>query len=140
MMDLKVNEIRAFLQEQKHVKVAYLFGSRAKGRVGPLSDFDIAILLDRHLNKQESFNYRLSLLNDLSSILKTRKLDVVIMNNAPLLLNYNIIKKGKVLYCRDELARVRFETYVLSRYLDRKYYDERHIKRGIKRMAEKGLL
>jgi len=139
-MDLKINKVKAFLKEQEHVKVAYLFGSRAEGKAGPLSDFDIAILLDRHRDKREIFDYRLKLLNDLSFILKTRKLDVVIMNNAPLLLNYNIIKEGRVLYCRDELERVRFETYVLSRYLDRKYYDERHIKMGIKRMAEKGLL
>jgi len=140
MMDSKINEIRAFLREQKHVKVAYLFGSRAEGKAGPLSDFDIAILLDNRVDKREGFNYRLKLLNDLSFILKTRKLDVVIMNDAPLLLNYNVIKEGKVLYCRDELARMRFETYVLSRYLDRRYYDERHIKMGIKRMSEKGLL
>jgi hypothetical protein len=62
------------------------------------------------------------------------------MNNAPLLLNYNIIKEGKVLHCKDELERILFETYVLSRYLDKRYYDERHVKMGIKRMTEKGLL
>jgi hypothetical protein len=140
MMDSKINKVKAFLKEQEHVKVAYLFGSRAEGKAGPLSDFDIAILLDRGVDKREGFNYRLRLLNGLSFVLKTRKLDVVIMNNALLLLNYNIIKEGKVLYCRDELARIRFETYVLSRYLDRRYYDKRHIEMGIKRMAEKGLL
>jgi predicted nucleotidyltransferase len=48
MMNLKINDVKAFLKGQKHVKVAYLFGSRAKGKTEPLSDFDIAVLLDKH--------------------------------------------------------------------------------------------
>jgi len=39
----------------------------------------------------------LRLINSISSILKTDKLDVVVMNKAPLLLNYNIIKEGRIL-------------------------------------------
>lgn len=62
------------------------------------------------------------------------------MNDAPLLLNYNIIKEGRILDSKDELERVMFETHILSRYLDRRYYDERRVKMGIKRIAEKGIL
>jgi len=62
------------------------------------------------------------------------------MNNAPLLLNYNIISEGRILDSKDELERVMFETRILSRYLDRRYYDERRVKMGIKRIAERGIL
>lgn len=137
---MKIDEVKAFLEGQESVRVAYLFGSLAKGRAGHLSDVDIAVLLDEHLDKQESFDLRLRLINGMSSILKTDRLDVVVMNNAPLLLNYNIIKEGRVLNSKDELERVTFETHILSRYLDRRYYDERHIKMGIKRMTETGIL
>ena len=80
-----INEVKAFIEGQERVRVAYLFGSYAKGKVGPLSDVNIAVLLDG-LDKQESFDLRLRLINGISSILKTDKLDVVVMNNAPLFL------------------------------------------------------
>ena len=139
-MDVEIDEVKAFIEGLERVRVAYLFGSYAKGKVGPLSDVDIAVLLDGRLDKQESFDLRLRLINGISSILKTDKLDVVVMNNAPLLLNYNIISEGRILDSKDELERVMFETHILSRYLDRRYYDARHVKMGIKRMAERGIL
>jgi len=139
-MAVEIEGVKGFLEKQECVRVAYLFGSHAKGRVGPLSDVDIAVLLDGRLDKQERFDLRLKLINGVSSILKTDKLDVVVMNDAPLLLNYNIIREGRVLDSKDEAERVRFENHVLSRYLDRRYYDERHVKIGIERIAEKGIL
>jgi len=139
-MDTEVDEIRAFIRKEEAVRVAYLFGSHATGQAGPLSDLDIAVLLDRRLGKQECFDLRLRLINGISSISKTDKVDIVLMNSAPLLLNYNVISKGRVLDSKDELQRVVFETYILSRYLDRRYYHERHIRMGIKRIVEKGIL
>jgi len=139
-MDVEIEEVKVFIKGQERVRVAYLFGSYAKGKAGPLSDFDIAVLLDGCLDARESFDLRLRLINGISSILKTDKVDVVVMNDAPLLLNYNIIKEGGILDSKDELERVMFETHILSRYLDRRYYDERHVKMGIKRIAEKGIL
>lgn len=135
-----VRDLVAVFKNESRVLVAYLFGSYAKGVYTAKSDVDIAVLLDGRLDKQESFDLRLRLINGISSILKTDKLDVVVMNNAPLLLNYNIISEGRILDSKDELERVMFETHILSRYLDRRYYDERHVKMGIKRMAERGIL
>lgn len=140
MVNMEIDELRAFMESREHVRVAYLFGSYARGETGPLSDFDIAVLLDGLLDKKETFDLRLRLINDISSILKTNKFDLVVMNNAPLSLNYNIISDGKILNSKDETLRVTFETQILSRYLDRRYYDERHVEMGIKRIAEKGIL
>jgi len=140
VMDVEIEEVKAFIKRQERVRVAYLFGSYGKGKAGPLSDLDIAVLLDGRLGKREIFDLRLRLINGISSILKTDKLDVVVMNNAPLLLNYNIISEGRILDSKDELERVMFETRILSRYLDRRYYDERRVKMGIKRIAERGIL
>ncbi|MFW6111108.1 MAG: type VII toxin-antitoxin system MntA family adenylyltransferase antitoxin [Thermoproteota archaeon] len=137
---MEIEGVKAFLERQEHVMVAYLFGSRVKGGVGVLSDIDIAVLLDGKLDKQEIFDLRLKLINCLSSILKTDNIDVVVMNIAPLSLNYNIISEGKILHSKDDRERVRFETRILSRYLDRKYYDEKYVDAGLKRIAEKGIL
>lgn len=118
---MEIDGVKAFLEGEEDVTVAYLFGSRAKGGMGALSDIDIAVLLNRELDKQKTFDLRLRLINRISSILKTDKIDLVVMNMAPLSLNYSIISEGEILHSRDEMERVRFETHILSRYLDRKY-------------------
>jgi len=134
--DKKVVE---FLSKQECVKLAYLFGSVAEGREGKLSDVDLAVFLDESMSKKERFNLQLKLISELTSILKTDKVDLVIMNDAPLLLNYNIIKHGKILK-EDIETKVRIESGILSDYLDMKYYMDRHTNLAIKRIAKRGLL
>jgi predicted nucleotidyltransferase len=128
-----------FIRGQEYIKLAYLFGSVAKGKEGKLSDVDIAIFLDESLSKKEIFNLQLKLMSELTSILKTDKIDLIVMNNAPLLLKYNIIKHGKIL--KDEIeTKVMVESRILSDYLDMKYYIDRHTNLAIKRIAKVGLI
>lgn len=135
----KLDDLIDFLRSQKYIVFAYLFGSVAKGKEGKLSDLDLAVFMNESLSKREKFDLQLKLISEITSILKTDKVDLVVMNDAPLLLNYNIIKHGKLLK-DDERERIRIETNVLSSYLDRKYYVDRHTKEAIKRIAGEGLL
>jgi hypothetical protein len=134
-----VRRLRDFFDGFEKVKLAYLFGSSAAGRAGKLSDVDIAVLLDERLTAKERLELELELISCLSSILKTDKIDLVVMNEAPLPLKYNIIKKGIILKSADETLRVKKEAEILSRYLDRKYFEERRAKEAIKRIARHGL-
>ena len=128
-----------FLSTQERVKLAYLFGSVAEGKEGKLSDVDLAVFLDESLSKKEKFSLQLKLISELTGILKTDKVDLTVMNNAPLLLNYNIIKHGKIF--KDDLeTKIRVESGILSDYLDMKYYIDRHTDLAIKRIAKRGLL
>jgi len=128
-----------FLSEQEHVKLAYLFGSVAEGKEGKLSDFDIAVFFDEFMSKKERFNLQLKLMSEMTSILRTDKVDITVMNDAPLLLNYNIIKHGKIL--KDDIeTKIRIESRILSDYLDMKYYIDRHTNLAIKRIAKMGLI
>ena len=54
-----------------------------------------------------------------------------------MLLAYNILRTGIILKS-DEVERVKFETKVLSMYLDEKYYIKRHTEETLKRIAEVG--
>lgn len=135
-----LDELLNFFRYQENIVVTYLFGSLSKGELGPLSDIDFAFFLDMNLKKSERSEKKLLLINEISSIIKTDRVDAVIMNDAPLLLNFNIIKNGKILHSKSEKERVIFETSIISRYLDRKYYDNMHIEHGITRMMEKGIL
>lgn len=127
-----------FLQKQDYIKSAYLFGSAAKEKTGKLSDVDIGILLDESLVKENLLNLKLNLISEITSILGTDKIDLTVMNNAPLLLKYNIIKHGKILKsCESE--RINFESNILSEYLDKRYFIKRHTENTIKRIAKVGL-
>jgi len=131
-------KIKELLGRETHVELAYFFGSAARGELGELSDVDVAIYLDESLSSKERFKLQLRLMGELASVLQTNKVDLVVMNDAPLLLNYNIIKHGKLVKS-DGRTKVRVESSILSRYLDMKYFIDRHTKLGIERMAKKGL-
>jgi len=127
------------LFSQYPVIVAYLYGSVARNESGPLSDVDMAILLEDTLSKQERFDLRLRLTVELVSRLKMSQVDLIVLNDAPVYLQFEVIKANQVLYCRDEIARIRYEAKTMSFYLDRKYYDERHSQILLEQIISEGL-
>ena len=96
----------------------YCFGSYADGRVGPLSDVDLAVLLDREVPRDQYFSKRLSLHALAAHLLRTDEIDLVILNSAPPLLVHRVVKGGKLLYQRDPAKRIAFEVQAIRRYLD----------------------
>jgi len=128
-----------FLNKQEYVKLAYLYGSAAKGNRGKLSDVDLAVFLDESLNKKERFSRQLDLISDLTGILKTDNVDLVIMNDAPLSLKYEIIKANNPLLVRNNSEKIGLEHAILSEYLDRRYYEKRWTADFLKKVAEKGI-
>lgn len=120
------------------VMVAYLFGSEARGISGALSDMDIAVFIDKGVDKSERFDLRLRLLNELSSIMNKR-VDLVILNDSPAQLSYEVIKHGQPIFCRDRSAKAGLELKILSKYLDRRYYDKRHAEITLEKIASRGL-
>ncbi|WP_048175275.1 nucleotidyltransferase domain-containing protein [Methanothermobacter sp. CaT2] len=139
-MEIKVFEkLVEFFVEKEEVDLAYLFGSTSRGDKGKLGDFDIGVLLQEPPQEHGRLQFHLKLLDDLVSLLKADKVDLIIMNDAPLSLNYNIIKEG-ILLKDDEEKRIRFEKNIMSEYLDRKYYMDRHARIAINGIARQGLI
>ncbi len=132
--------LKDLLRRKEYVEVAYLFGSKAIGKDGPLSDIDIAVFMKESLNPKERYERKLHLIGEISSILKRNDVNLVVINDSPLLLAFNIIKDGVVLECKEESRRVLLETSIMSRYLDRKFYEDKYVHRHMKRIAEKGIL
>lgn len=130
-------KLRDFLSGVESVKLAYLFGSTARGESNCLSDIDIAVLFDNALLRKEAFDPQVELISELTCLLKTDNVDLVVLNDSPLLLTYNIIREGIILKS-DEPLRVKFETKMMSRYLDERYHIERHAKESLKRTSESG--
>jgi len=117
--------LHRFFKEEKPVVVAYLFGSMAKETAGRLSDVDVAILISKDYHP--TLDYRLYLISKLADILQG-KVDIVILNEASPLLRFEVIKYGKVLYCRDEAERIAFEEKTIDEYLDMNKIEKEYLK------------
>jgi uncharacterized protein YutE (UPF0331/DUF86 family)/predicted nucleotidyltransferase len=107
------------------VNAAYLTGTLLnRSSFGHLTDVDIAILLMDQIKSDQFLDYQLYFLSELSKRLESDTIDVVILNQASLLLKLQVIKYGQILFSRDEKQRVMFETKAVMDYLDFKKFDE----------------
>lgn len=111
-------KVQAIFEAHKEVKLAYLFGSQAHGKTGPLSDYDFAVYFGEVFSPIEAFNLKLALLNDLSRALDTDAVDLVILDNldAPEL-GYHIISGGKLLVEREPYKMI-VEPRMMNAYFD----------------------
>jgi uncharacterized protein YutE (UPF0331/DUF86 family)/predicted nucleotidyltransferase len=110
---------------QSPVNAAYLAGSLStRTTFGHLTDVDIAILLMEQIKSDQFLDYQLYFFSELAKRLESDNIDVVILNQASLLLKLQVIKYGQILFSRDEKQRVLFETKAVMDYLDFKKFDE----------------
>lgn len=142
---MKIGDIKkkavGYFSLKPEVKVSYIFGSRAKGSEGSLSDIDIAILIDEEkAPKDAPYGYKANIITDLMGVFKTGKIDLVILNESPLFLSFRVIHDGIVLYSADENKRIDFEVKIMSRYFDEQYYFQRHARLTVNRIAAEGVL
>jgi len=125
-----------FFRERGYVELAYLFGSIAERTEGPLSDIDIAVYLSGKLTKGERIEKRLELMGELSDLLKTDRIDLLVMNDAASVINFEVIRPNVPLFVRNEDLKLDVEQQVMSRYLDRKYHEDFLNKELLKRIRE----
>lgn len=110
------------------VKLAYLFGSRAKGTADARSDYDYAVYLDEP-DSGKRFDTRLSLMTALSRHHQTDKVDVVVLNDTDNpVLDYHAIN-GKLVYQKGPF-RAQVEPTILGIYRD--YHITNNLFRGHK--------
>jgi uncharacterized protein len=104
-----------YLQSRSDLQFAYLFGSFAKGKIKPLSDVDIAVYLS---GKKKLLLRKIEILGELTNILKTDEIDLVLLNTAPLTLKMKILENKKVIADKNPFLRYRFESLVMREYFD----------------------
>jgi predicted nucleotidyltransferase len=121
----------------KHNLIAvYLFGSVAQGTAGPLSDIDFGVLLPIGFTKEKLYDANDKIFLDLANYIPSEKLDVVVLNLAPLRIQFEVVTTGKLIYSRDDSARADYESYILRKYEDFKRYDEEYRRIFIERVKE----
>jgi predicted nucleotidyltransferase len=111
-----VTEIEAIgrvLDSREDVRLAYVFGSAARGRAHATSDIDVAVLF-----AGEPAPATLDQLTEILEDASGRAVDLVDLAKAPPLLAHQVISKGTCLVCRHVAERARFEARSVLRYLD----------------------
>ena len=117
MKNDKLIILNSIFNQYPEIGLVYLFGSRARGDIGPLSDYDFAVYLE-NADKKRMFEIKFSLQAKLSRSLKTDNVDVVLLNIAGSPeLKYNIIKEGKIIFEKKE-SRITVEPKILNEYFD----------------------
>jgi uncharacterized protein YutE (UPF0331/DUF86 family)/phage pi2 protein 07 len=110
---------------QSPVNAAYLAGTLSnRATFGHITDVDIGILMMEQIKSDQFFDYQLYFMSELAKRMETDSIDVVILNQASLLLKLQVIKNGQILYSRNEKQRISFETKAVMDYLDFKKFDE----------------
>lgn len=118
MKKLDIKKLRDYLYFRSDVIAAYIFGSYASNMQSPLSDIDIAVLLNDNISTNDYGFIRLDIITDLIEILSCDKVDVVILNIASPLLSHEVIKNGLLLFSKDEKKCLEYSAKATMRYLD----------------------
>lgn len=110
-------KVKKVFDSYPEVKLAYLFGSRATGEVGPMSDYDFAVYL-KPKKKDDIFDLKLELMGKLCGAVKTDAVDLLVLNTSEKPeLNYEVITKGKLIK-EEEPNKLLMETMILNNYFD----------------------
>jgi predicted nucleotidyltransferase len=114
-----LKKLSGALEAEPDIAFAYLFGSVAKGRSGPLSDVDVAVYFHPAGDSRSRFKRRLLLMSKLGKALRRDDVEVVPLQDAPLDLAFEILAQGKLIFSKDDGQKADFVFETL-----RKYHDE----------------
>jgi len=106
-----VKKVREVLMADERILAAYLFGSTAKGLRQPISDIDVAVLVEG-----DGLRVQAELLALLAKALKVpeEKVDIVDLRRAPIHLKHRVLRDGIMLIDRgpgEQLLREVIERY-----------------------------
>ena len=101
----------------ERVGLSYIYGSFLSR--DKFNDIDIGIVLIDPENSYNDWEYGNMVGRELERSIKYRiPIDIRVLNNAPNYFQFNVLKYGKLIYCKDEKFRVKHQKKVISIFLD----------------------
>jgi len=136
-IDTLVSQIRKVLSPHDEIIAAYLYGSMIKGQKGYGRDVDVALLLDRGFDEPPMYSVHVAgLIEEELGVYDV--VDVRVLNYQSLGFQFRVIKEGLIILCRDDKERVRYESGVVSSYLDVKPFLDQYDAFRIRRLRFEG--
>lgn len=132
--DKIIQKLKDYTALKSNIVFAYLFGSYAEDMARKNSDIDLAVYLS-HINEEDFFKYKLTYKNELEEILK-KSVDIVIMNNAPPLLNHQVFTNGILLKNKDQKTLTNFRVRNFYFYQDQRTIMNKYLESTKKRIKE----
>ncbi len=120
------------LAEDPRVLLVYVFGSAAHRDRGTVRDVDVAVLTDPPLSLDALVRRRADLVAATGAAI-----DLVSLNEAPIVLAHEIVDAGRCLYARTPDAETEFVTRTRARYWDFKPYRDEQWRLAGERLAER---
>ena len=114
--------ISVYLQQHSEIYAGYLFGSFVTG--GSFADIDLGVLLRQE--SEDLLEYETELESNLENLVKFR-LDIRVLNQAPISFVQNVIRHGRVVVDMEPNLRSDFENYVLKKYFDFARFRRRYL-------------
>ena len=120
MRSISKEEIAPLFRAYPFIAAAYQFGSTVRDLEGPLSDLDIAILVNDEQAPSAIDLLRIELLlaYELQKQLTVSEVDLIALNGQRLPLQYTVLRTGSLIYEADPKYRIRFTQKVVQAYLD----------------------
>lgn len=118
----------------EEVELGYVHGSFLEKE--SFGDIDLAMRVrDRFSSSYEKFKYAMRVGRSMEGSIQPRtEVDVKVLNPSPTAFQFQVLKKGRRVYARSDLDRIRYEADVLSEYQDYKpvldWFNERYLARG----------
>lgn len=120
MKKIEKKKIALLFKAYPFIVAAYQFGSTVRGKESPLSDVDIAILVDdkRAPSDLDLLRTELLLSYELQNQLSISEVDLITLNRQRVPLQYTVLRTGRLIYDVQPEYRIRFMQKVIQAYLD----------------------
>jgi hypothetical protein len=127
-----VSKLAAFAAQARLV-LLYLHGAHARGEQGPLSDIDVAVLLEGDGRGTEAY---LDILESLQRLSGRDDIDLVVLNTAGSIIKDRVARHGRLVYQRSAKDRVLFEARAIKEAMDFQRFSREYDDALFKQLAE----
>jgi|SRR3990167_5016677 len=115
----EINHIVNDLKKYREVKAVIWFGSSLNGKFKPISDIDIAVVLENASKKVEAEIFSRY----------SNKVDLVNFLRLPRYIQFEVLKTGRIIHVKDKDYLSELARKVIRQYLEMSYFYEIRSKR-----------
>lgn len=122
-----------YIKKEGNIKVAVLFGSYADDTYDENSDIDIAVIYKENMDEYDHAGKSI----DVSRVFGDIEVDYIDLEKINVFLQFEILKKGKIIYCENEDELIEFTNKVQHLYIEMDYERKKYMNYVLREEEEK---